>query len=123
MKSSAKNSLRYSRIFTVKSATAGKRRAVCRRTSRRNRSCCNCASNCSKRSPARLTKRRRGFEIAFASLRKVDEGQRTGFREEAGMKCQSCPNPATVHLTDIVDGHKKELHLCETCAEQKQFLK
>ena len=39
------------------------------------------------------------------------------------MKCQSCPNPATVHLTDIVDGHKKELHLCQACAEQKQFLK
>jgi protein arginine kinase activator len=45
------------------------------------------------------------------------------FREEAGMKCQSCSNPATVHLTDIVAGQKKELHLCEACAEQKQLLK
>jgi protein arginine kinase activator len=26
-------------------------------------------------------------------------------------------------LTDIVNGHKKELHLCKTCAEQKQLLK
>ena len=40
-----------------------------------------------------------------------------GFTEEAGMKCQCCSNPATVHLTDIVDGQKKELHLCQACAE------
>jgi protein arginine kinase activator len=38
------------------------------------------------------------------------------------MKCQSCENPATVHLTDIVNGKKKELHLCQTCAEKQQFL-
>jgi protein arginine kinase activator len=29
---------------------------------------------------------------------------------------------ATVHLTDIVDGHKKELHLCQHCAEQQQLV-
>ena len=34
------------------------------------------------------------------------------------MKCQTCSNPATVHLTDIVEGQKKEVHLCEACAEQ-----
>jgi protein arginine kinase activator len=28
-----------------------------------------------------------------------------------------------VHLTDIVDGHKKELHLCQDCAEKQQLLK
>ena len=39
------------------------------------------------------------------------------------MKCQLCSNPATVHLTDIVNGHKKELHLCEACAEKQQLLK
>ena len=39
------------------------------------------------------------------------------------MKCQSCAKPATVHLTDIVDGHKKELHLCQDCAEKQQLLK
>src|SRR5437667_10106413 len=39
------------------------------------------------------------------------------------MKCQSCSSPATVHLTDIVNGRKKELHLCQTCAEQQQFIK
>ena len=38
------------------------------------------------------------------------------------MKCQFCPNPATVHLTDIVNGHKKETHLCQACAEKKQLL-
>ena len=38
------------------------------------------------------------------------------------MKCQSCSNPATVHLTDIVAGQKKELHLCQACAEQEQFI-
>ena len=39
------------------------------------------------------------------------------------MKCQSCSNPATVHLTDIKDGHKREIHLCEACAEKQQILK
>jgi protein arginine kinase activator len=39
------------------------------------------------------------------------------------MKCQSCAQPATVHLTDIVNGHKKELHLCEACAQKQQLLK
>lgn len=39
------------------------------------------------------------------------------------MKCQSChENPATIHLTDIVGGHKKETHLCQGCAEKKQLL-
>ena len=38
------------------------------------------------------------------------------------MKCQLCPNPATVHLTDIVNGIKKEAHLCQACAEKKQLL-
>jgi protein arginine kinase activator len=39
------------------------------------------------------------------------------------VKCQLCSNPATIHLTDIVNGHKKELHLCEACAEKQQLLK
>src|SRR6202045_5040736 len=43
--------------------------------------------------------------------------------EERAMKCQSCSAPATVHLTDIVDGHKKQLHLCQVCAEQQQLIK
>jgi protein arginine kinase activator len=39
------------------------------------------------------------------------------------MKCQFCSNPATVHLMDYVDGQKKELHLCQACAESKQLVK
>jgi protein arginine kinase activator len=42
--------------------------------------------------------------------------------EECGVKCQCCPNAATVHLTDIVNGHMKETHLCQGCAEKKQLL-
>lgn len=39
------------------------------------------------------------------------------------MKCQSCSNSASVHLTDIVNGVKKETHLCQDCAEKMQILK
>jgi protein arginine kinase activator len=39
------------------------------------------------------------------------------------VKCQLCPNPATVHLTDIVNQQKKELHLCQSCAEKQDLLK
>lgn len=33
------------------------------------------------------------------------------------MKCQRCEKPATFHITDLVDGAPKELHLCEQCAQ------
>jgi protein arginine kinase activator len=39
------------------------------------------------------------------------------------VKCQSCDLPATVHLTEIVGGKKRELHLCQGCAEKKEILK
>jgi protein arginine kinase activator len=39
------------------------------------------------------------------------------------VKCQLCSKPATVHLTDIVNNQKKELHLCQACAEAQQLLK
>ncbi len=39
------------------------------------------------------------------------------------MKCQYCSNPATVHLTDFVQKHKKELHLCQSCADQQHLTK
>jgi protein arginine kinase activator len=39
------------------------------------------------------------------------------------VKCQFCSNPATVHLTDIVDLKKKELHLCQGCAEAHHLVK
>jgi len=36
------------------------------------------------------------------------------------MICDICnKNPATVHLTEIVDDQMTELHLCESCARQK----
>jgi len=36
------------------------------------------------------------------------------------MVCDICgKNPATVHLTEIVDDQMNELHLCEECARQK----
>lgn len=38
-----------------------------------------------------------------------------------GMKCEvaTCENEATVHLTEIRDGKKHEMHLCERCAAEK----
>jgi protein arginine kinase activator len=39
------------------------------------------------------------------------------------VNCQVCgASPATVHLTDIVQGKKKETHLCHSCAEGQQLL-
>jgi len=36
------------------------------------------------------------------------------------MLCNICgKNPATVHLTEIIDDQMNELHLCEECARQK----
>lgn len=36
------------------------------------------------------------------------------------MLCDVCgKNPATVHLTEIIDSHMNELHLCEECARKK----
>jgi len=34
-------------------------------------------------------------------------------------KCDKCDKPATVHLTEIVNGQKHEKHLCEDCAAQE----
>jgi protein arginine kinase activator len=39
-----------------------------------------------------------------------------------GVKCQFCSNPATVHLTRIVEKQKKELHLCQHCAEAQHLV-
>lgn len=36
--------------------------------------------------------------------------------------CQICKkNPATIHLTDIHNNVKKEVHICESCAAEKGF--
>jgi protein arginine kinase activator len=34
-------------------------------------------------------------------------------------KCDKCDKPATIHLTEIVNGQKIEKHLCEDCAESE----
>ncbi len=34
-------------------------------------------------------------------------------------ECDKCGKPATVHLTEIVDGEKLEKHLCEECASSE----
>lgn len=39
------------------------------------------------------------------------------------MKCDKCDKPATIHLTDIVDGQKIEKHLCEQCAVSEGITK
>lgn len=37
------------------------------------------------------------------------------------MLCENCgKNPATVHLTKILNGTKTELHLCEACAKDNE---
>jgi protein arginine kinase activator len=33
-----------------------------------------------------------------------------------------CSNPATVHLTNIIEGQKKKLHLCQGCAEKQNLI-
>ncbi len=39
------------------------------------------------------------------------------------MLCEKCKkNPATVHITKIVNNNKTELHLCEDCAEEREDL-
>ncbi len=43
-----------------------------------------------------------------------------GEMTEQGMICEICREAvATVHLTEIVNNSKKEIHLCEECAQQK----
>jgi protein arginine kinase activator len=38
------------------------------------------------------------------------------------MKCEICQeNEATIHLTQVVDGQVKKLHLCESCASENGF--
>lgn len=37
--------------------------------------------------------------------------------------CQRCgERPATVHLTDIVNKKKREMHLCENCAREQDLI-
>ena len=36
--------------------------------------------------------------------------------------CSCGEQIATIHVTEIIDGEKKELHLCEECAKKKKIL-
>jgi len=36
--------------------------------------------------------------------------------------CQFCGQPATIHLTDIVNKKKHESHLCEECARERELI-
>jgi len=39
------------------------------------------------------------------------------------MQCQNCKkNEATIHLTEISDGARTELHICEDCANQQGII-
>ena len=31
-------------------------------------------------------------------------------------KCRQCANQATLHITEVMEGHASEVHLCEKCA-------
>ena len=36
------------------------------------------------------------------------------------MQCEGCrKNSATIHLTEIANGQRRELHLCESCAQKQ----
>jgi protein arginine kinase activator len=37
-------------------------------------------------------------------------------------KCHHCGQPATIHVTDIVNKQKREQHLCEACAKAHDLL-
>ena len=53
---------------------------------------------------------------------RMAHGDRDRVTREAGtaaMKCQKCPNAATLHITEILsENHVEELHLCEGCAHK-----
>lgn len=38
------------------------------------------------------------------------------------MNCQLCGQPANVHLTNIINKKKQEMHLCEACARAENLL-
>src|SRR5699024_3700362 len=39
-----------------------------------------------------------------------------------GMECQSCKErKATLHFTQVINGNKKEVHVCESCAKEKGY--
>jgi len=48
---------------------------------------------------------------------------RTVLREWIQLECQEChQRPATLHLTQIINGKKTEIHVCEICAAEKGYV-
>jgi len=47
--------------------------------------------------------------------RNVDDAFRTN---PAMRKCDRCPKPATLHITELQGGAPTEIHLCEQCAKE-----
>jgi protein arginine kinase activator len=41
--------------------------------------------------------------------------------EEHHVTCDRCDNEATIHLTQVLDGKVKKVHLCEACAKEQGF--
>ena len=33
-------------------------------------------------------------------------------------KCSKCPQPATLHITELIENVPRQLHLCEECAKR-----
>ncbi|MFC4559698.1 UvrB/UvrC motif-containing protein [Virgibacillus kekensis] len=39
------------------------------------------------------------------------------------MECQEChKRPATVHFTQVINGNKREVHVCEVCSKEKGYM-
>jgi protein-arginine kinase activator protein McsA len=38
-------------------------------------------------------------------------------------KCADCGKAATVHISNVAQGQKRDLHLCRECAEKEQLLR
>ena len=38
------------------------------------------------------------------------------------MRCRFCSSPATIHIVDVAQQQKMEVHLCEACAEKLQIV-
>lgn len=39
------------------------------------------------------------------------------------MECQECQQrPATLHFTQVINGNKTEVHVCEVCAKEKGYM-
>lgn len=51
-----------------------------------------------------------------------DRPARPRRQEGKHVKCQFCAKPATIHVTHIVNNQKKDVHLCQACAEAQQVV-